>query len=57
MTDEDWIRNEWIEERLHNHRSSLEDSPPLHLYDWLQVVNPELFKQWQAVFDIESEIK
>ena len=57
MTDEDWIHNEWIEERLHNHRSSLEDSPPLHLYDWLQVVNPEVFKQWQAVFDIESEIR
>jgi len=56
MTDEDWIRNEWIEERLHNYQSNFEGSPPLHLYDWLQVVNPEVFKQWQAVFDIEKGV-
>jgi len=56
MTDEDWIRNEWIEERLHNYQSDFEGSPLIHLFDWLQVVNPEVFKQWQAVYDIEKGV-
>jgi len=56
MTDEDWIANEELEERLSNMYKRFEYSPLVHLYDWLQVANPEVFKQWQAVYDIESEI-
>jgi len=57
MTDEDWIRNEWIEERLHNHRVLYEDSPPIHLYDWLREVHPMIFNQWKAVYDIMEGVK
>ena len=56
MTDEDWIANEELEERLGKMYKQFENSPLVHLYDWLQIVNPEVFKQWQAVYDIESEI-
>ena len=57
MTDEDWIRNKWIEERLHNHRVGYEDSPPIHLYDWLREVHPMIFNQWKAVYDIMEGVK
>jgi len=56
MTDEDWIANEELEDKLHNMYKVFENSPLVHLYDWLQVVNPEVFKQWQAVFDIEKGV-
>lgn len=30
-------------------------SPYEHLHDWLKEANPEVFKQWQSIYDIEKE--
>lgn len=51
MTDQD------IEEYVYRLRDykPFDNSPFEHLYDWLQVANPEVFKQWEAVYDIEKE--
>jgi hypothetical protein len=43
------------EERLSQLKGAWQDDPYDHLYSWLQVAHPEVFKQWQAVFDIEKE--
>jgi hypothetical protein len=44
-----------VEERLSQLKGAWQDDPYDHLYSWLQVAYPEVFKQWQAVFDIEKE--
>jgi hypothetical protein len=51
--EDDWWVNEQIEERLHNLHKN--ESPPIHLYDWIQGAYPEVFKQWLAIYDIERE--
>jgi len=51
--EDDWWINEQIEERLHD--LSKNESPPIHLYDWIQIAYPEVFKEWQAIYDIERE--
>ena len=43
--DDDWLVNEQIEDALHSMREEWEDSPPIHLYDWIQVAHPKVFKQ------------
>jgi hypothetical protein len=55
MSDNDWWANEQIEERLHSLKQYYDDSPPLHLYEWLEEAYPKVFKQWQAIYDIERE--
>jgi hypothetical protein len=51
-TDAYWYATE---ERLNQLKGAWNDTPTIHLYDWLQVAHPEVFKQWQAVYDIEKE--
>jgi len=53
MAEHDLWITEQIEERLHKMHSM--DSPPIHLYDWIQGAYPEVFKQWLAIYDIEKE--
>lgn len=53
MTDDDWLANELIEQKIHNCIDSYNDSPPLHLYDWLKVAHPDVFKQWESIYNIE----
>ena len=33
-----------------------EDSAPIHLYAWLEVAHPNVFKQWKAIHDIERSV-
>lgn len=54
-TDDSWWINERIEDKLHSLRSIFDDEPQNHLYDWLQVAHPHVFKQWQSIYDIERE--
>jgi hypothetical protein len=52
--DNSWWANERIEDKLHKLvADSYDDSPPLHLYDWLKVAHPDVFKQWEAIYEIE----
>ena len=45
-----------IEDLIRRMATSLEnESPYEHLYDWIQQANPEVFKQWEAVYDIERK--
>ena len=53
--EDSWWVNEQIEERIHTLKSEWNDSPPIHLYAWLEQAYPEIFKQWQAIYDIERE--
>jgi hypothetical protein len=53
--EDSWWVNEQIEERIHTLKSEWEDSPPIHLYAWLEQAYPEIFKQWQSIYDIERE--
>ena len=53
MYDDDWWVNEQIEDRLHN--LSKDESPPIHLYDWIQGAYPEIFKEWLSIYDIERQ--
>jgi hypothetical protein len=55
MADDSWWANERIEERIHSLKSEWNDSPPIHLYAWLEQAHPEIFKQWSAIYDIERE--
>jgi hypothetical protein len=55
MTDDDWLANEKLEEKIHTMRELFEDSPAINLYDWLLEAHPEVFKQWQSIYDIERE--
>jgi hypothetical protein len=55
MHDDDWLVNEIIEDKLHTMRQLFEDSPAIHLYDWLLGAYPQVFKQWQSIYDIERE--
>lgn len=53
--EDSWWVNEQIEERIHNLKKEWEDSAPIHLYAWLEVAHPDVFKQWQSIYDIERE--
>lgn len=52
LTDED-IEN--IVYKFRSYSMSNGISPYEHLYEWLGQANPEVFKQWQAVYDIERK--
>jgi hypothetical protein len=49
MADTDW----WLEEQMDKLKGEWEDSPPIHLYEWIQSAYPEVFKQWLSIYDIE----
>jgi hypothetical protein len=51
--DNEYYTPDWkIEETINRMNKELIDSPYHHLYEWLQVKDPMLFKQWEAIYDI-----
>ena len=56
IAHDSWWVNEQIEERIHNLKREWEDSAPIHLYAWLEVAHPDIFQEWQSIYDIEREI-
>ena len=55
MSDEYYDPDWKIEARIHSLKQEWNDSPPIHLYAWLEQAYPEVFKQWQSIYDIEKE--
>ena len=55
MDNENYNPDWKIEESMNKLKQEWDDSPPMHLYFWLSEAYPEVFKQWQAVYDIESK--
>ena len=51
QTEDDW----WVEEQMDKLKVDWEDAPPMHLYYWLLEAYPEVFKQWQSLYDIKRE--
>ena len=49
--DPDWK----VVETIDKLKREWNDSPPIHLYAWLEQAYPEVFKQWLAIYDIERE--
>ena len=56
IAHDSWWVNEQIEEQIYKLKSDWEDSPPIHLYEWLAQAHPEIFAQWQSIYDIEREV-
>ena len=56
MTDE-YFDPDWkMLDTISKLKKEWEDSAPIHLYAWLEVSYPDVFKQWQSIYDIEREI-
>lgn len=53
------LSHESLEEMIERIQNAIDDryqqSPYEHLYDWLREANPEVFKQWLSIYDIEKE--
>ena len=50
------LDEEYIEDLIRRMANSIDvRSPYEHLHDWLEQANPEVFKQWRAVYDIERK--